>query len=74
MELGGYKLDQTAEFIGKGASVTTRPITFIKGMFLHTDHEVDQENANVLQDCQGAFHIIYSSLNYKLSFLFDNNI
>ena len=57
MELGGYKFDQTAEFIGKGASVTTRPITFIKGMFLHTDHEVDQENANVLQDCQGAFHI-----------------
>ena len=57
MELGRYELDQTAEFIGEGASVTARSITFIKSMFLHTDHEVDQENANVLQDCQGALHV-----------------
>ena len=57
MELGCHELDQTAEFIWEGASMTTWPIALIKGMFLYTDHEVDQENADILQDHQWALDV-----------------
>ena len=57
VELGRHEFDQATELIGEGASVATRPITLVKGVLLHTHHEVDQENANVLKDYQRALYL-----------------